>query len=121
MSYGFYKVLHLVSILSIFLALGAVCLHAAQGGEKKYPFRKWVLATHGIGTTVALVAGFGLLARIGLIGGFPGWVWAKLTIWVILGFIVAIIPRVPNLAVFWWVLVLVLGGTAGYLANYKPF
>lgn len=121
LSYGFYKVLHLVSIFSVFLALGAVTLNTINGGDKKYPFRKWVLVTHGVGSVLALVAGFGLLARLGLVGGFPGWVWAKLVIWLVFGLVVGLIPRVPKLAPVLWIGVIILGSVAGYLAQFKPF
>ena len=121
MSYGFYKVLHLISIMGIFLSLGALTLHVMAGGARKFPQRKWILITHGLGVAIALVAGFGLMARLGMMGqGFPLWIWGKLAIWLFFGLVVALVPRWPKSAGIVWILVLVLGGTAAYLANFKP-
>lgn len=121
MSYGFYKIMHLIGIFGIFLSLGGLTLHIMCGGERKFPKRKWVLITHGIGMLLTLVAGFGLLARLGIITAWPGWIWGKLIIWLIFGIIVSIVPRWPRWSAALWLFFLFLGGYAAYLANYKPF
>lgn len=121
MSYGFYKVLHLASVFGIFLSLGALTLHIMMGGQKKFAARKWVMITHGVGMLLAFVAGFGLMARLGMMGQWPGWIWGKLLIWLIFGMAVSIVPRFPQWAKSIWILLLALGITAAYLANFKPF
>jgi len=122
MSYEFYKVLHIVGIVSIFLSLGALLWNSFTGGEKKFPGRKVVMITHGVGLLIAFVAGFGLMARIGLVQqSWPGWIYAKVAIWLFLGGIVALIPRKPKLAIPIWFVLIVTAGAAAYLANTKPF
>ncbi len=115
-----YKLLHILGILFTFTAVGGVCMHVANGGDKaSNRSRAASSALHGVGLLITLVAGFGLLARIG--GGFPGWVIAKLVIWLLLGAALMIPYRSPALAKpMLWALPL-LGALAAYLALYKPF
>ena len=85
-SYSIYKIVHLLGVMMVFLSLGGVIMHAINGGEKEHSWRKPVAITHGIGLLLALVGGFGLLARLGVMHGtLPGWVLAKLGIWFVFG------------------------------------
>lgn len=123
-SYSFYKVVHIFGILLTWSALGALVLHAANGGDKSTNKKRGlVAATHGIGMVIILVGGFGLLARIGQMhgAGFPTWIWIKLAIWVVTGALIMLPLRVPKLATPLWFLIPMLGGFAAYTANYKPF
>jgi hypothetical protein len=116
-----YKLIHLVGLLMLFLSVGGLILYTIHGGDRKQPWRKVLLATHGTGIILALVGGFGLLARIGVFWPWPGWVAIKVGIWVIFAAVPAIIARNPSSAtVFWWSAV-VLGAIAAYLAGSKPF
>jgi hypothetical protein len=121
-SYGVYRMLHLLGILFLFVAIGGVALHAANGGTKATSrTRGLVAATHGLALFVILLGGFGMLARLGVAHtGFPGWVWAKFGIWVLLGVLFMLPYRFPALARPLWLLVPLLGATAAYLAFYKP-
>ena len=75
--------------------------------------------TVGIGLMLTLVSGFGLIAKLGL--GFPGWIFAKLTIWIIIGGFIAVINRNRTFGlVFWWLAVF-LGCIAAFLAVVQPF
>lgn len=121
MSYGFYKVLHLVSVMAIFLSLGALTLHIMMGGNKKFPQRKWIMITHGVAMLIVFVAGFGLMARLNMVKSWPGWIWGKMLIWLFFGAVVAFIPRFPQWTKAIWLGLLVIGGVAAYLANFKPF
>ena len=123
-SYSFYKVVHIFGILLTWSALGALVLHAANGGDKSTNKKRGlVAATHGIGMVIILVGGFGLLARIGQMhgSGFPVWIWIKLGIWVLTGALIMLPLRVPKLATPLWFLIPMLGGVAAYTAGYKPF
>ncbi len=123
-SYSFYKVVHIFGILLTWSALGALVLHAANGGDKSTNKKRGlVAATHGIGMVIILVGGFGLLARIGQMhgSGFPTWIWIKLGIWVLTGALIMLPLRVPKLATPLWFLIPMLGGVAAYTAGYKPF
>lgn len=121
MSYGFYKVLHLVSLMAVYLALGAMIFHMLSGGSRKFPHKKFLMMTHGVALFFILLAGFGLLARLQIAQmPWPLWVWLKLGIWLTLGGITTIIYRKPKLAATLWIVTLVLGGLGAYLANFKP-
>lgn len=121
-SYTVYRLVHILGVLVLFLALGGISIHAANStGEAARRLRRLVMATHGIGLFIILLGGFGMLARLGITGGLPGWIWAKLTIWLILGGIVMLPLRIPALARPIWFLVPLLGTAAAYIALYKPF
>jgi hypothetical protein len=121
-SYQIYKILHLTGIFMIVISLGGMAVAAINGGVKNHPFRKQLAWTHGIGMVLALVAGFGLLARLGLQHGegLPVWVIAKLVIWFVLGGIVSLFIRQAKLSKVLWLVVLALAISATYLAGYKP-
>jgi len=121
MPYEIYKVIHLVSAFVLFAVAGGVALFAANGGDKaSNTHRKLVGILHGLALLGLLVAGFGLLARLGL-GGIPGWVWAKLVLWLIIGGIATLPYKKPELgSLFLW-LIPILGGLSAILAIYKPF
>lgn len=119
MSFDFYKLLHFLGIFMVFSALGGQIVQALNGGDaKQMPGRKWMAVFHGLGLLIVLVAGFGMIAKAGY--GFPGWVIGKLVVWVALGGIGAVVARKRNLAGLIWVVVLLLGLIAAYLAHYKP-
>lgn len=119
MSYTFYKLLHYTGMFMVFSALGAQCLHAINGGTKDHKGRKWLGVMHGVGLLAVLVAGFGLIARLQL-HSFPAWIYGKLAIWIALGGIGAIAARKNHIAGMIWVLAILLGFSAAYLANVKP-
>ena len=119
MSYTFYKLVHFTGIFMVFSALGAQCMHALNGGSKNHAGRKWLGIMHGVGLLAVLVAGFGLIARLGL-HSFPAWIYGKLIIWVALGGVGAIAARKNNVAGMIWVLIILLGYSAAYLGLAKP-
>jgi hypothetical protein len=123
-SYQAYKVIHLIGIFLALAALAGLALAVANGATKQTnSARKLISVSHGVGLLAILVGGFGLLARLGVIGGsgFPGWVWAKLAIWVLVGGLLVVPYRRPDLARLVFIAVPVLGGLAAWLAIFKPF
>jgi hypothetical protein len=121
-SLPFYKVLHLVAVFLVLAALAAQAAHAATGQSKdSNPLRKLSGALHGAGLLVILGAGFGALAKLGFDGGFPGWVWAKMVVWLLFAGAVAVPYRAPQLAKHLLWLLPILAGAGAYLAIYKPF
>ncbi len=113
MSYEFYKVVHLAGLVTLFASLGALAVVPA---ERRKPF----MALHGIATVVMLVAGFGLLAKLNLMGNLGMWVYAKLGIWLAFGVIPVVLKRKPNLAVPMLLVSIALGAVAAFLAITKP-
>lgn len=114
MSYQFYKMLHVISIV-VFFSLFAAAAYSGQSTKKNK-------ALTGIMLLIILVGGMGLVAKVGIShgAGWPLWLKAKLGIWFIVG--VAghvIIKRAPQHAVkaFWASVGLLT--LASYLANYK--
>jgi uncharacterized membrane protein SirB2 len=119
-----YKVVHLVGIMLTFAVLGGLMLTVANGATKQNSkVKKLIGITHGVALFIVLLGGFGLLARLGMVHGasFPGWVWGKLAIWVLLGIMLAVPYRKPELARPLFFLLPVLGAIAAWLALYKPF
>lgn len=119
MSLAVYKLLHLLGVLFLFSALGALLASswpgtAATGGD----LRKRSGLTHGIALLVVVVSGFGMLARLG--GAWGTWVWLKLGIWVLLAASIALVRRQPRWVPILWFVLPLLGGLAAYLAIYKP-
>jgi uncharacterized membrane protein SirB2 len=116
--YEAYKVLHLIGVMLLLLSLGAYSMLSMNKSESG---KKLAAITHGISVLIILVAGFGLLARLGFFGagGWPLWVWVKLIIWLILAVIIALIKRVPSLIPVLWFLIPALAGLAAYMAVYK--
>ena len=117
MSYEFYKVLHLVFALTFFVFVGVNYISLSKGLESS----KKAGMIQGIALLVMFVAGFGLLARVGVSWPWPGWVWAKVVIWLALGGSSAIVKRrLLSANVYLW-LMLALAALVVILAIVKPF
>ena len=68
--YETYKVLHILGVLLTFAVLGGLALTVANGATKSTSqVRRLIGATHGIGTFIILLGGFGALARLGVMHG----------------------------------------------------
>jgi hypothetical protein len=119
MSYEFYKVLHILGLSLVVLSLGGIIHHVINGGTKQSDaFRKGTMITHGVGLLLLVVAGFGMLAKLGIYSP-PAWVIAKIGIWLALGAFVAIAYKKAALAKKFWVAVPVLVVVSAFLAIYK--
>ena len=113
-----YKIIHLFGITLLFMSLGGLSILSMAKVDSPRA-RKLSSILHGISLVVILVAGFGLLAKIGMGATMPLWVWLKILIWLALGAAIVVIKRTPQYAA-WMMLVLpLLGAIAGYLAIYK--
>ena len=125
MPYEFYKVLHLSSILLLFLSLGGYFFRSSKTEDYQDGIsipRKLLIISHGIASFLILLSGFGLAARLGYVQvGLPGWIHGKLLIWLILGGIIVVIRKKIEKAFLIWPLVITLGIAAAILAVYKPF
>lgn len=119
MDANFYKVVHLVGWLMAYAAVGGWVILARTGDTAK-PNRMLVGITHGVGMLLALVGGFGLMAKLGLMA-FPFFIIVKIVLWLVVGATPGVLRRMPNLATVWWFTVLALGLVAAVLGRYKPF
>jgi len=117
-SYEAYRVLHVFGVMFLLFSLGAYLTLSMNKSERG---KRLAAITHGVSVLIILVAGFGLLARLGSsgVGEWPLWVWVKLFIWLILALIIVLIKRVPGLAPVLWFLIPVLSAIAAYMAVYK--
>lgn len=123
LSHQLYNVVHIVGIALLVLALGAMAMHAVNGGTRQNNVARGLVATlHGTGVLLILVGGFGMLARLGFQhgGSFPGWLQVKLVVWVLLAAAAALPYRRPALARPMLLVVPMLAGLAAYMAIYKP-
>ncbi len=113
MSYEFYKILHIVFIVTFF-AMSALSLYGQQ--------LKHVKIIHGVATLFIFVTGMGLMARLG-VGhgtGWPLWIKLKMTIWLLLAIAIPVVAKrfsKVGVAVFWVSLGFLT--LASFLANTK--
>jgi hypothetical protein len=62
-----------------------------------------------------------MAARLGMMSGLPGWVHAKIGLWVVLGALPIVAKRMPqHSGKLWWAIPF-FGILAAYLGVYKPF
>jgi hypothetical protein len=118
MSYEFYKILHIFSVLLLFTTLGTV---AAASGSDNARLRRLAGIAHGVALALIFVAGFGLMAKLRIFGSIPGWILVKFSLWFLLGLAVVPLRRRPQWTVWLWPLLPIVGGFAAWLAVTKPF
>jgi hypothetical protein len=116
-----YRIFHILGFLMVFAGLcGLWGLYSAGQAPAKNA-RVALALIHGLGMALVLVTGFGRLAQLGIMASLPGWVIAKIVIWLILGGSMTLAKRRSQWGIQLVVLWLVLGATAAYLALLKPF
>ena len=116
LSYEFYKTLHLISLIFFFGTLGASFYH-----DKTPKHLKIIL---GVSTFFILVAGMGLLAKLGIGHGglWPGWAYGKLVLWLLLAILgPVLVKRVKNKKILAFNLLMLLGCLGIIIAVWKPF
>jgi hypothetical protein len=120
-SYLAYKTVHLVGVFLVLMSLGSMAFYLINGGTGKPVQRRFLALAHGIGLLAVLLGGFGMIARLRIEWPWPGWIFAKILIWLLLGGMLAMIPRRPRQAGLLWWACAGLGLVAAMLALYKPF
>lgn len=119
-SYEVYKVIHLTGIALILLGLGVVIGGFAVSKALPPRLRMTAFMTHGLGMLIALIGGFGMAARLGLVHGLPAWIYAKLVIWLLLGVGVALARRKAQWSLPLVIIFALLVGAAASFAIWKP-
>jgi len=121
MSLEFYKILHISGLILLFFGLSSALTVKMVGVNFTGSVKKMAFITHGVGLLLLLVGGFGMLARLGITGGLPNWVLAKLGVWLLLGGAVALAKRKGQWGTPLMVLFVALGILATWLGITKPF
>lgn len=121
MSYEFYKILHFTGVILTFSGLMGLLTLTMTGTPVEGKTKSLVFISHGVGLFLALVGGFGLLARLGLAREMPTWVYGKLVIWLVLGAAIALVKRKGRFGGPIFISLIALFITASYLAVIKPF
>lgn len=123
MSYLTYRLIHLGAVFGILSALSAASilkLKSSDDSIRSYP--KALAVVHGVAAFFILLGGFGMLARIGTPeGGLPGWILAKLGIWLSLAVAMWVQSRSRSGAKAVLLLAPVLALLAAAIAFTKPF
>jgi hypothetical protein len=118
MSYSLFKILHLGGVFMVLVSLGGLIV---LGVVEDSRWRKLAGMTNGIGLVVAFVGGLGLLGQLELVWPWPGWILAKVLIWLVFAVLMVLAKRASRLgSALWWGSV-VLAAVAAALANLKPF
>lgn len=116
MSPEFYKILHLIGLITLFAGIGGFLTY----GSEKAPRAKMVGMLHGIGLVLLFISGFGMLHKLPY-GMFPIWAVVKLLLWLGLGALLAFAKKgtlSPRNAV---IIGLALGFIAAYAGLFGKF
>ena len=119
MNPNIYQVLHVVGIMMLFLGYGAL-LARSMAAPGNVSVRKLGSITSGVGLLLILVAGFGLISKLGHSFVAP-WLIVKMVIWLALGGLIVLINRKPQLAVMLWWLLIALGAVAASMVYIVRF
>jgi hypothetical protein len=111
MSIAFYHIAHIIGLVFVFIGFGALL-----SSESSRTAMKW----HGIGLLISLISGFGMLAKLGIFKSMPTWVWIKIGLWFVLGFLPVLARRRVVAAPVVVILAAVIAGVMGYLGYLKP-
>jgi len=141
-SYAAYKIVHYLGIFILLTTLatrlGRAALPVRKGGASDAPatppatdpdvttadpWARRLGILHGLALFLVLLGGFGMLARLDVTTGLslPGWIWAKLGIWTLLGSLVLAARRSASWSARLLVAAPVLAVLAGIVALTKPF
>ena len=112
MSYTFYSILHVFSIL-VLTGVTFVMLGGASASQ-----RKWLLSISGVAGLLALLAGVGLLHKMNW--GWPVWAWIKIGCWLGLMGIGGVAMRKRHLTPLFGVCTLALLFLAVWAVYTKP-
>jgi hypothetical protein len=126
MSAEFYRIVHLFGIFLLMCSLGGLAVGAwhgkgAQAGKAEADsFAKRLRMLHGVALVVIIVAGFGLMAKLGLMKTWPLWIIGKIVIWLVFGAAATFVVKGADKARAWILVLPLLGLVSAYLAIMHP-
>lgn len=103
----------------LFMGYGALLARSLAGSDSA-SVRKLGSMTSGIGLLLILIAGFGMISKLGHSFTAP-WLIVKMLIWLALGGVIVLINRKPALAKALWWSILGLGAIATVMVYYVRF
>jgi len=114
-----YYLLHFLGIMLVFSAYGALIARGMLGSESP-ALRKFGLMATGIGLTLMLVSGFGIIAKRPDFDYVAPWVIIKMVLFLALAGMQTLITRKPGMSQLWFWITIVIGAAAALVALYKP-
>ena len=110
MSLQVFKIVHIVAVLLLFYAFGALAVQSTGDRKADRPKNRLYMALHGFALLVILITG---LAQVHLLKiGFPTWVKIKFDVWLLLGGAIILVARKPQWRSWIWILLLALASVA---------
>ena len=117
LSHAAYKLVHLAAILMLFSGIGGLwAISRNKSAGDPSAARKVLMALHGVALLLILVGGFGMLARLGLHGGWPPWVWIKIVLWLVIGAWPVVLRRIERPSTLIFLIAPILGAIAAWAA-----
>ena len=108
-----------MGVLLVFIGYGSL-IGLALSKVENPEVKKLGAITSGIGLTLLIIAGFGLIAKMGY-SYTSTWVIVKMIIWLLLGSLLALINRKPELAKLLWWIILLLGFIAVFMVYFFKY
>jgi hypothetical protein len=68
---------------------------------------------------ISLVSGFGMLAKMGIMGSMPLWIWIKVALWLVLGFLPVLAKKKILSGASVVKLAILVGAALAYLGYFK--
>ena len=115
-----YQLLHMIGIFIVLTGMGGLWVLSAtpySGNHDK--IRKRLMGFHGAAMLLILFGGFGSLARLGITGSWPLWIWLKLAIWLALGAYPVLLKRAKSASAGLLALIPLLAAIAAWAVKYK--
>jgi hypothetical protein len=122
-SYSVYNLIHIYGIvLAVIGIISLLFFSYAKNSASLIPKNIRILGAicHGLGVTLILISGFGMLARLGIVSSMPTWIILKLVVWVLLGVSITFAKRLYSRPAFMTALTFSFIFIAGILAHLKP-
>ena len=111
MSLQFYHFLHLIGLILVFIGIGGML--SSEGSKK-------AMMWHGFCLFISIVSGFGMLAKLGIMGTMPVWAWIKIGLWLVLGFLPVLAKRRVIATPLVVLIAAITGAALAYLGYFKP-
>ena len=104
------RFVHVIGIMLLFYAFGALIYGSKNVNVHKIPGKRFYLILHGIGLLALISSGVLMLNHLHL--GFPIWAKIKFGIWLFLGASGGLVLRRKHWLHWFWLLLFVAAGTA---------